>query len=163
VDWSRVDWLGDFAELGRIALAMALGGVVGADREHANKPAGLRTHMLLAGASAILTAAGIGMVHTFSRIPNEGGWLRLDPILVVQAVATAVGFIGAGTILHRDAEHVEGLTTAASLLLVAAIGVAIASGRLVLGVGGTALAMLTLRVVRMIEARLRVKAPTRSP
>jgi putative Mg2+ transporter-C (MgtC) family protein len=103
------------------------------------------------------------MVHTFSRIPNEGGWLRLDPILVVQAVATAVGFIGAGTILHRDAEHVEGLTTAASLLLVAAIGVAIASGRLVLGVGGTALAMLTLRVVRMIEARLRVKAPTRSP
>jgi len=81
----------------------------------------------------------------------------------VQAVATAVGFIGAGTILHRDAEHVEGLTTAASLLLVAAIGVAIASGRLVLGVGGTALAIVTLRVLRMVEARIRARALKRSP
>jgi putative Mg2+ transporter-C (MgtC) family protein len=74
-----------------------------------------------------------------------------------------VGFIGAGTILHRDAEHVEGLTTAASLLLVAAIGVAIASGRLVLGVGGTALAIVTLRVLRMVEARIRARALKRSP
>jgi len=156
-----VDWLGDLAELGRIALAMALGGVVGADREHANKPAGLRTHMLLAGASAVLTAAGMDLVQTFSRVPNQAGWLRLDPVLVIQAVATAVGFIGAGTILHRDAEHVEGLTTAASLLLVAAIGVAIASGRLVLGAGATLLALLTLRVVRMLEARVRkTRGPT---
>ena len=154
MDWTAIDWLGDLAELGRIALAMVLGGVVGADREYANKPAGLRTHMLLAGAAAVLTAAGIDMVKTFSRIPSEGGWLRLDPILVVQAVGTAVGFIGAGTILHRDAEHVEGLTTAASLLLTAALGVAIASGRLVLGVGATALALITLRVVRMLEARI---------
>jgi putative Mg2+ transporter-C (MgtC) family protein len=149
-----VDWRRDIAELGLIALAMALGGFVGADREYARKPAGLRTHMLLAGASAVLTAAGMDMVKTFSRIPSEGGWLRLDPILVVQAVATAVGFIGAGTILHRDAEHVEGLTTAASLLLTAAIGVAIASERLVLGIGATALALITLRVVRIVEARL---------
>lgn len=149
-----MDWRRDIAELGLIALAMALGGFVGADREYARKPAGLRTHMLLAGASAVLTAAGMDMVKTFSRIPSEGGWLRLDPILVVQAVATAVGFIGAGTILHRDAEHVEGLTTAASLLLTAAIGVAIASERLVLGIGATALALITLRVVRIVEARL---------
>jgi putative Mg2+ transporter-C (MgtC) family protein len=153
-----VDWLGDLAELGRVALAMVLGGVVGADREHANKPAGLRTHMLLAGAAAVLTAAGIGMVQTFQRVPNAQSWLRLDPIVIVQAVATAVGFIGAGTILHRDAEHVEGLTTAASLLLVAAIGVAIASGRLVLGVGGTALALVTLRVLRMIEGKLGIRS-----
>ena len=146
-----MDWRHDLAELGLIALAMALGGFVGADREYAHKPAGLRTHMLLAGASAVLTAAGIDMVQTFSRIPSQSGWLRLDPILVVQAVATAVGFIGAGTILHRDAEHVEGLTTAASLLLTAAIGVAVASGRLVLGIGATALALVTLRAVRMVE------------
>jgi putative Mg2+ transporter-C (MgtC) family protein len=149
-----VDWHGDLIEIGYIALAMALGGVVGADREFAHKPAGLRTHMLLAGASAILTAAGIDMVQTFQRIPNQQSWLRLDPIVIVQAVATAVGFIGAGTILHRDSEHVEGLTTAASLLLVAAIGVATASGRLVLGVGGTVLALLTLRAVRMLEGWL---------
>jgi putative Mg2+ transporter-C (MgtC) family protein len=110
--------------------------------------------MLLAGASAILTAAGIDMVQTFQRIPNQQSWLRLDPIVIVQAVATAVGFIGAGTILHRDSEHVEGLTTAASLLLVAAIGVATASGRLLLGVGGTVLAILTLRGVRMLEGWL---------
>ena len=159
-----MDWRHDLAELGLIALAMVLGGVVGADREYARKPAGLRTHMLLAGASAVLTAAGMDMVTTFSRIPSEGGWLRLDPILVVQAVATAVGFIGAGTILHRDAEHVEGLTTAASLLLTAAIGVAVASGRLALGVGATAMALITLRVVGMVEARFGKKTkdePTR--
>jgi putative Mg2+ transporter-C (MgtC) family protein len=149
-----MDWRHDLAELGLIALAMALGGLVGADREYARKPAGLRTHMLLAGASAVLTAAGMDMVRTFSRIPSEGGWLRLDPILAIQAVATAVGFIGAGTILHRDAEHVEGLTTAASLLLTAAIGAAIASERLVLGVGATALALVTLRVVRVLEGKI---------
>jgi putative Mg2+ transporter-C (MgtC) family protein len=144
----------DLLELARVALAMALGGFVGADREYARKPAGLRTHMLLAGAAAVLTSAGMDLVHTFSRVPNEGGWLRLDPILVVQAVATAVGFIGAGTILHRDAQHVEGLTTAASLLLTAAIGVAVASERLVLGIGATALALVTLRVIRIVEARI---------
>lgn len=149
-----MDWPHDLAELGLIALAMALGGFIGADREFARKPAGLRTHMLLAGASAVLTAGGMDMVKTFSRIPSEAGWLRLDPILVVQAVATAVGFIGAGTILHRDSDHVEGLTTAASLLLTAAIGVAIASGRLVLGIGATVLALVTLRVLRMLEGRL---------
>jgi putative Mg2+ transporter-C (MgtC) family protein len=146
-----VSWLGDLTELGYVALAMLLGGLIGLDREFAHKPAGLRTHMLLSGACAILTAAGMDMVQTFSHVPSQQGWLRLDPILVVQAVGTAVGFIGAGTILHRDSEHVEGLTTAASLLLAAGVGVAVASGRLTLGIGGTVLALITLRVVRMLE------------
>lgn len=147
-----MDWSADLVEIGYVALAMALGGIIGLDREFAHKPAGLRTHMLLSGACAILTAAGMDMVKTFSHIPSQQGWLRLDPILVVQAVGTAVGFIGAGTILHRDSEHVEGLTTAASLLLAAGIGVAVASGRLSLGVGGTVLALITLRVIRWLEA-----------
>lgn len=148
-----MNWIStaDLVEIGYVALAMALGGLIGLDREFAHKPAGLRTHMLLSGACALLTAAGIDMVHTFSRIPNQQAWLRLDPIVIVQAVGTAVGFIGAGTILHRDSGHVEGLTTAASLLLAAAVGVATASGRLTLGIGGTILALITLRVIRILE------------
>ena len=146
-----MDWNGDLVEIGYVALAMALGGLIGLDREFAHKPAGLRTHMLLSGACALLTAAGMDMVKTFSQVPSQQGWLRMDPIVIVQAVGTAVGFIGAGTILHRDASHVEGLTTAASLLFAAGVGVSIASGRLTLGVGGTVLALITLRVIRMLE------------
>jgi putative Mg2+ transporter-C (MgtC) family protein len=138
----------------RVALAMGLGALIGAEREAAHKPAGLRTHMLLAGAAALFTEIGMAMLLRYGQ--GDGASTRVDPIIIIQAVAAAVGFIGAGTILRHNAEQqVEGLTTATSLLLTSAVGVAVSSGHAALGLGVTLLALVTLRGLRWVEDRIR--------
>jgi putative Mg2+ transporter-C (MgtC) family protein len=148
-----MDWASDLQPLARVALAMGLGAVIGAEREVAHKPAGLRTHMLLAGAAAVFTEIGMAMLRQYGQ--GDSVSTRVDPIIIIQAVAAAVGFIGAGTILRRGGEHIEGLTTATSLLLTAAVGMAVSSGHAALGVGVTVLALVTLRGLRWIEKRIR--------
>jgi putative Mg2+ transporter-C (MgtC) family protein len=155
-------WSEEISMLLRVALAMGLGALIGLDREVARKPAGLRTHMLLGGACALLTEVSIAMSKQFATAGGPDSLIRLDPVRVIQATAAAVGFIGAGTILRRDRPgQVEGLTTAASLLLTAAVGVAASSGRTVLAIGVTLLALVTLRVLGWIETRLHQKAEGR--
>ncbi|MEZ4584307.1 MAG: MgtC/SapB family protein [Caldilineaceae bacterium] len=78
--------------------------------------------------------------------------LRADPIRLIEAVITGISFLGAGTILRRkDSAEVEGLTTAASLLFVAVVGICVALSELTLAVGATLLALLTLSGVKRIE------------
>ena len=102
----------------RLAGAAVLGGVMGLEREWLQKPAGLRTHMLVALGSAMFVLA-----------PREVGMDGADLSRVMQGVATGVGFIGAGTILKvASARRIEGLTTAASLWLAAAVGLAVSAG-----------------------------------
>jgi putative Mg2+ transporter-C (MgtC) family protein len=135
---------------GEVALAMLLGGLIGIEREAAHKPAGFRTHMLVAGSAALLVGLGHALVTAF----GEHAMLRLqsDPIRIVEAIVTGVSFLGAGTIFrHRHGEMVEGLTTAAALLLSAALGVCVAVERFVLALGVTVLALVVLRGVRFVE------------
>jgi putative Mg2+ transporter-C (MgtC) family protein len=141
--------------LWQVALAMLLAAVVGLEREFAHKPAGLRTHMLLAGASALLVGLAFTIVRQYAAT-SDFPMLKVDPTVVIQAVVTATGFLGAGTILRRQdsPEHVEGLTTAASLLFVAGIGVCTALGQTWLAVGVTILAFGTLHAVRWIEGKI---------
>ncbi len=160
MNWNTLvgNWSADWHFLGGVALAMVLGSLIGLEREFAGRPAGLRTHMLLCGAAALLTEVGLAMVHQAIAAPNPS--LRADPVVIVQAVATAVGFIGGGTILrHPETDRVEGLTTAASLLLTSAIGMAAASGRTILAVGATLLALLVLRGVRWAEVKIAKHKP----
>jgi putative Mg2+ transporter-C (MgtC) family protein len=78
--------------------------------------------------------------------------VRSDPIRIIQSVITGVSFLGAGTIIRHGSErHVEGLTTAASILFAATLGVCVALSQLVLAIGATALALLTLRGVGLIR------------
>ena len=138
-----------------VALAMLLGGSIGLEREFAHKPAGLRTHMLVAGAAALLVGLTNAIIARFATGPGVSPLVRADPVRIISAVVTAVGFIGAGTIIRRHhGDQVEGLTTAASMLFVAAIGVASGLHQYVLAVGATVLALLILRGVRAIEIRL---------
>jgi putative Mg2+ transporter-C (MgtC) family protein len=135
--------------LAYVAVAMVLGAVLGLDREIAHKPAGLRTHMMVAGAATILVALGELLVAHFEA---ESGhtMIQSDPLRIIEAVITGVSFLGAGTIIrHSSTDHVEGLTTAASLLFAAAVGVTVAVGQVVLGTGITLLALLTLRGVQV--------------
>lgn len=142
--------LPELQALGTVAVAMALGALIGAEREAADKPAGLRTHMLVAGAAALLSTLGVAAVERFA---GEGlaGVVRSDPIRILEAIITGVSFLGAGTIIRRDGRNVEGLTTAASLLFTAGIGVTIALSRYLLALGATALALVTLRLIRRLE------------
>ena len=100
--------------LAEVAGAMLLGGMIGYERETANKPAGFRTHMMVAGACALLVGLGGAMLMSFSRL--HPGVISADPFRLVGGVVTALGFIGAGTIFRPQGQRVEGLTTATSLL-----------------------------------------------
>lgn len=136
--------------IGEVALAMLLGGLIGVEREMADKPAGFRTHMLVAGAAAMLVGLGDALLQHFNAGANE--FLRSDPVRIVEAIVTGISFLGAGTIFRRErGEQVEGLTTAASILLSSAIGIAVALRQFVMAVGVTLLALLTLRGLAFIQ------------
>jgi len=131
--------------LAYVALAMILGTAIGFERESADKPAGLRTHMLVAGVTALLVAVGDVVIVHFDLDVSEGV-IRTDPIRIVEAIITGVSFLGAGTIIfHCSEEAVEGLTTAASILFAAGVGICVALLQFVLAIGVTILALVTLR------------------
>lgn len=142
--------------LGEVALAMALGALIGIERELADKPAGFRTQMLVAGAAALLV--GLGEVMTLRGATATGAALRVDPIRIVEAIVTGVSFVGAGTIFRRSrSEQVQGLTTATSLLLSSAIGIAVALRLFLLALGVTVLALLVLRGLGKLEGWLEAR------
>lgn len=133
-----------------VGVAMLLGGLIGIEREAAHKPAGFRTHMLVAGSAALLVGLGHALVMEFGQ--HAQTHLQSDPIRIVEAIVTGVSFLGAGTIFRRRrGKTVEGLTTAASLLVCAALGVCVALERFVLAGTVTVLVLLVLRVIGHFE------------
>jgi putative Mg2+ transporter-C (MgtC) family protein len=150
-----LDFLPQNAEIAIIldvALAMLLGAIIGLERELENKPAGLRTHMLVAGAAALFVALGDVVVRHYSQ-QLSSQLVQTDAVRIIEAVITGVSFLGAGTIFHREREsYVEGLTTAASLLFTTAVGVSIALSQFILAVGATVLVLITLHLLGLLEA-----------
>lgn len=143
--------IGDASQLTRITvrllIAAVLGGIVGFEREHKGKAAGVRTHMLVALGAAL-----------FVLVPQLSGSQADAMSRVVQGVIAGIGFLGAGTILKNhggDEGHVKGLTTAAGLWMTAAIGVAAGLGREATAVLSTLLALgvfsVMPRIVRLFE------------
>ncbi len=140
--------------LWQVALAALLGSVIGAEREFFGKAAGLRTHMMVAAASALFLRLGTIIVSEFA-VHADGGIVSADPIRVIQAIVTGISFLGAGTIVfHRKRGAVEGLTTAASILLVSAIGMTVAMGQIILATGVTFGALLVLIGIGYLEDTL---------
>lgn len=139
----------------QIAGAMLLGGLLGYEREQADKPAGLRTHMLVAGASALLVVLGNTIVDQFAADPETSSAIRSDPIRIFEAIFVGVSFLGAGTIWKGDGERsVRGLTTAASLLFTATLGIAMALRLYLLAVVVTLLVVLVMRGLYWFGARI---------
>jgi len=138
------------------AYAMVLGGLIGWERELKDRPAGFRTHMLVAGAAAMLVGLGDLLAVHFSA-EDYRELVRVDPIRLIEAVVAAVGFLGAGAIFRRSGGNsVSGLTTAASLLMVAAIGIAAGLRVYVLALGATLLTLAVLLVLKWVEKRFEV-------
>lgn len=146
-------WGPQLAVLAATAYAMLLGGVIGFERELKNRPAGFRTHMLVAGAAALLVGLGdLLATHFSAQYPAQ--LLRVDPIRLIEAVVTAVGFLGAGAIFRRaGGNSISGLTTAASLLMVATIGIAAGLHAQFLALGATLLTLGVLVVLAWVERR----------
>jgi putative Mg2+ transporter-C (MgtC) family protein len=116
----------------RLLLATFLGAVIGFQREKSGKEAGLRTNMLICLAAALITVVSIR------------GFPGSDPARVAAGVITGIGFIGAGVILHRGGGEVRGLTTAATILIVAGIGIAAGAGLYIISGVTTALGLIIL-------------------
>ncbi|MEP4048827.1 MAG: MgtC/SapB family protein [Luteolibacter sp.] len=134
--------MAEFKDLALITLACLLAGVVGLEREKGGKPAGFRTHMIIGGAAALLVVCGKWLVAgTVLTGPTDS--LRYDPLRIIEAVIVGVSFIGAGTILKMPANEkgsrVKYLTTAASLLFSAGLGICVAIERYIIAAGVTLL------------------------
>lgn len=130
--------------LARLVLAVVLGGAIGWERQHAHKPAGLRTNILICLGAALLTDLSAHVAQT-AGAPS-------DPGRIAAQIVTGVGFLGAGTIMQARGS-VTGLTTAATLWVVAAIGMAVGFGANIEAVGATALVLMVLIPLRSLEAR----------
>ena len=133
--------------------ALMLGGLLGWERESAGKWAGLRTHILVCISVVLFVQLGQHLLADSTReIAAQS--LRGDPVRIIEAVATCIAFLGAGTIIRdRDTDTARGLTTAASLLITAAIGVAISLDCYVIAVGATAIGLFVLRAMGWLERR----------
>ena len=133
-----------------MSLSLVLGTLVGWERQMGRKPAGLRTHVLVCVGSTmfVLTAK-----HAVTSI----GGPSLDPTRIIHGVVTGVGFLGAGSILRQEG-YVAGLTTAASIWMVAAIGVSVGVHAYALATIGTVFALLVLEGYRWVERFLSQQA-----
>jgi putative Mg2+ transporter-C (MgtC) family protein len=135
----------DVARLSHVALrlifAALMGGLLGLERQLAGKPAGLRTHMLVAAGAALFVLA-----------PQLEGMEVADQSRVIQGIVTGIGFLGAGTILkHEDRMRIQGLTTAAGIWFTAAVGIAAGMGRLGTALVGSLIAFVVLSLLGRAE------------
>jgi putative Mg2+ transporter-C (MgtC) family protein len=138
--------LSDTELIQRLLLAAAIGGLLGAERELRRKSAGFRTNILIALGAAIFTVASLTLA------PGVG-----DSTRIAAQIVTGIGFLGAGTILHsRDGVH--GLTTAATVWVNAALGVAAGGGQYRLAIIGGAIVLSVLLVLGPIEAAIELKS-----
>lgn len=132
----------------RLLCAMAVGLVIGTEREYSNRPAGMRTHILVAlGACAVMITSQMiyFQYHAYGANP--------DPARLPAQIITGVGFLGAGTIL-REGTHVKGLTTAASLWTVACLGIAAGGGYYAVAILGTLFIIITLTIFEILQNKL---------
>lgn len=129
----------------KLLLAVILGGMVGFEREHKSRPAGLRTHILVCVGAALVQITSINYAK------NNG--IPMDPMRLGAQVISGIGFLGAGTIIKEGA-NIKGLTTAASLWAVGCIGLATGSGLYFEAIAATIVILISLKSFTRIEEKI---------
>lgn len=142
----------NFDLITRLLLAAGLGGAIGFERERAHKVAGLRTHSIVAMGAALLSIISI---YGFEGMAQG---LSFDPARIISNIIVGIGFIGGGAIL-RQGPRIMGTTTAATLWLVAAIGIAAGIGFTYAALAGAAIGYLVLTLLWQVEKRIIRKMP----
>jgi putative Mg2+ transporter-C (MgtC) family protein len=138
----------------RLSLAAVLGGVIGFERELREREAGLRTHLLVSLGSALFTIVSAYGFNAF--LISGGNVVRADPTRIAAQIVTGIGFLGAGAII-RQGLSVRGLTTAATLWVVAAVGMACGAGYYSAAALSTALVLLALYPLRIVAYRILIR------
>lgn len=135
----------------KVVVAICMGGIIGIERELARKPAGIRTHMFVAGAATLVMSISILLIDQFNRTYDN---VQSDPVRVIEAIIVGISFIGAGTVLKSEKDHnVYYLTTAASILFASAIGITVSLERYWLAISLTGLVVLVNAAVGGIEQK----------
>lgn len=153
-------WLTDFMNsiqgvmVLRLLIAAVFGGIVGMERGSGDRPAGFRTHILVCAGSALIMLVSMYGFEGFDKVPFEYPKNR-DSARIAAQVVSGIGFLGAGTILHEGIT-VRGLTTAASLWMISAIGLATGAGMFSIGAAATIITFITLTAFHSVEKRFAV-------
>lgn len=143
----------------RLVAAVVLAGAIGLEREIRRRPAGLRTHMLVSlGAASFLL---VGYEIIFSTAVGDPS-ARIDPTRIVEGVVGGIGFLGAGSII-RSGGSIQGITTGAAIWIAGAIGVACATGNVILAALVCALALIIVYIMGWVNARIAAGSNEGSP
>ncbi len=142
----------------RLIIATAISGVIGWDREHKNRPAGIRTHILVCLGACIVALIqkeiGFNALRVAAQYPQYRGVIRADEARLIAQVVSGIGFLGAGTIIVEH-HYIKGLTTAASLWVVACMGIAVGMGDYVIAITSF---VVVFGVVAFLKQIVRVSA-----
>jgi putative Mg2+ transporter-C (MgtC) family protein len=137
----------------RLLLASLLGGMIGLEREIHGRPAGFRTHLMVALGAALYMGISLHFYQIYGGLPDNLA-VRVDPGRVAAQIVVGIGFLGAGAIIREQAS-VRGLTTAACLWVAAAIGTACGAGMLLIAIVVTGIALISLLVLKRVEEGLK--------
>jgi putative Mg2+ transporter-C (MgtC) family protein len=129
------------SEIFKIAFAAVLGGMIGLERESKGRPAGLKTHMLVTVGAALFTIISFQMAVRYSALG------AVDPSRIAAGIVTGIGFLGAGAVMKMEST-VQGLTTAASIWAVSAIGMAVGAGFYVEALASTVVVLIIFSLTR---------------
>jgi putative Mg2+ transporter-C (MgtC) family protein len=149
-EFGHKTWLPFPVIAARLILASLLGGIIGFEREWRQRPAGLRTHMLICLAAALIAIVAIEITHVTY---FQGDAVTIDPLRLVEAVTAGVAFLAAGIIIFSRGE-VQGLTTGAGMWLASAIGLCCGLGLWQIGIFACFLAMIVLGLLQAVSARI---------
>jgi len=150
MDWTLLTGIESLPEaVIRICLAGLLGALVGIEREIHGRPAGFRTHLLVAIGACLMMLVSEHFYFKYQSLASDSV-LRLDPARVAAQIVTGIGFLGAGAII-KESHSVRGLTTAACLWVVAGIGMAVGCGMYLAALLVTAVALFSLLLLKRIE------------
>ena len=147
MDWNFVykmmNQFSDISAVLRIFLAMFLGGLIGLEREKSKRPAGFRTHILVCVGACMTALIGLCVWYEMGDVT--------DPARISAQVISGIGFLGVGTILVKEHDHITGLTTAAGLWTTAAIGIACGYGFYSAAIVGTLVVTVTSAILFKLE------------
>lgn len=153
MDWITFgNLISEFSEISvivRILLAMLLGGIIGIEREKSKRPAGFRTHILVCVGASMTALIGLFVWNQMGDVT--------DPVRICAQVISGIGFLGVGTILVKEHDHITGLTTAAGLWTTAAIGIACGYGFYTAAFMGTLVVTVTSAILFKLEKGTRKK------